>query len=114
MFFARHRQSKQPVAIKLMKTGSFNGVGQVDTVFAEAENLQALNHPNIVKIINCYALKEMQVVVIMEYMAGGELLQRLFDKKRFTENEARIFFKQMVSAVSYCHSKNIIHRDLKL
>lgn len=36
VFFGRHKQSQQPVAIKLMKAGSFDGVGQVDTVFAEA------------------------------------------------------------------------------
>lgn len=57
MFFAQHRQTSKPVAIKLMKADSFNDAGKIDSVFVEAENLKALSHPNIVQIINCYALK---------------------------------------------------------
>lgn len=51
-----------------MKAEVFNEAGKIDSVFVEAENLKALNHPNIVQIINCYALKNMEVAVIMEYM----------------------------------------------
>lgn len=40
-------------------------------VFREIENLKALKHPHIVKILNCYTLQNMQVVVVMEYLEGG-------------------------------------------
>lgn len=40
-------------------------------IFKEAENLKSLSHPNIVKIFNCYALKDMKFVVVMEYLEGG-------------------------------------------
>lgn len=83
-------------------------------LFREAEYLKSLNHPHIVKILNCYALKDMKVIIVMEYLEGGELLELLKDKKKFTEEEARFYFKQLVSAVSYCHRQGIIHRDLKL
>jgi MAP/microtubule affinity-regulating kinase len=43
-------------------------------VFREVETLKALNHPNIVKIMNCYTLTNMQLIVVMEYLSGGELL----------------------------------------
>jgi MAP/microtubule affinity-regulating kinase len=43
-------------------------------VFREAELMKSLNHRNIVKILNCYTLPNMQVVIIMEYLQGGELL----------------------------------------
>ena len=56
----------------------------------------------------------MQVVVVMEYMEGGELLKELHSRGKFTEEEAKVYFKQMVNAIAYCHSKNIVHRDLKL
>lgn len=46
-------------------------------VFREAELLKSLDHKNIVKILNCYTLSNMQVVFIMEYLEGGELLQYL-------------------------------------
>ena len=46
-------------------------------VFREAEIVKSLNHKNIVKVLNCYTLPNLQVVFIMEYLQGGELLDRL-------------------------------------
>lgn len=50
----------------------------------------------------------------MEYLEGGELLELVDKKGRFEEEEARNYFKQIVSAIAYCHSNKMIHRDLKL
>jgi MAP/microtubule affinity-regulating kinase len=72
-------------------------------VFREAELLKSLDHPNIVKIISCYTLKNMQVIFVMEYLEGGELLEyleciidvdNLFyqGKGNLAEDEARLFF----------------------
>jgi serine/threonine protein kinase len=73
-----------------------------------------LSHPHIVKILNCYTLSNMQLVVVMEYLAGGELLALLKEKTVFEEQTARKVFLQIVEAVSHCHREGIIHRDLKL
>lgn len=50
----------------------------------------------------------------MEYAKGGDLKQYLQDKGPLDEDQARKLFVQMISAVSYCHSRKTIHRDLKL
>lgn len=50
----------------------------------------------------------------MEYAAGGELFERICNAGRFSEDEARFFFQQLISGVSYCHDMQICHRDLKL
>ncbi|VVB09813.1 unnamed protein product [Arabis nemorensis] len=50
----------------------------------------------------------------MEYAAGGELFERICNAGRFSEDEARYYFKQLISGVSYCHAMQICHRDLKL
>lgn len=52
-------------------------------IFREAENMKSLTHPNIVKIINCYALQNMKFVVVMEYLEGGELKDLLQKKQQF-------------------------------
>ena len=62
-------------------------------VFSEAETLKSLNHKHIVKISNCYTLKNMEFVFVMEYLEGGELLEYLTKKGKLAEDEAKIFFK---------------------
>jgi len=57
----------------------------IDMVFREAEILKSLNHKNIVKIKNCYTLSDMKVVFVMEYLEGGELLERVEAANFFTE-----------------------------
>ena len=83
-------------------------------VFKEAELLKSLNHRHIVQIVNFFALKNMKVTFVMEYLEGGELGEYLKKKGRLEEQEACEIFKQLVSAVYFCHLNNIIHRDLKL
>jgi serine/threonine protein kinase len=82
--------------------------------FTEAETLKSLNHRGIVKLYDCIPSKNLKVIFIMEYLEGGELYEYLSQRGKLPEDEARIFFKQMVEAMVYCHERKIIHRDLKL
>jgi serine/threonine protein kinase len=75
------------VAIKHMRAdrvGTFDSSLEtaqgIDIIFRETENLKALKHPNIVKILNFYAPKGLEVVFVMEFMGGGELLEYLKSK----------------------------------
>ncbi|KAJ6305516.1 hypothetical protein OIU78_020954 [Salix suchowensis] len=54
------------------------------------------------------------LAIVMEYAAAGELFERICNAGRFSEDEARFFFQQLISGVSYCHSMQICHGDLKL
>lgn len=56
----------------------------------------------------------MQVAIIMEYLEGGELLEYVQKIGMLDEDTAKIFFKQIVKAMNYCHMNGLIHRDLKL
>ncbi|CAA2984823.1 serine threonine- kinase SAPK2 [Olea europaea subsp. europaea] len=79
----------------------------------EIMNHRALKHPNIIRFKEVL-LTPTHLAIVMEYAAGGELFERICNAGRFSEDEARFFFQQLISGVSYCHSMQICHRDLKL
>ncbi len=75
-----------------------------------------LDHPNIIKLYEVYE-NEKYIYLIMELCTGGELFDRITENTengiQFTEKEAADLFKQMMSAINYCHKNGIVHRDLK-
>ncbi|KAF8412478.1 hypothetical protein HHK36_000442 [Tetracentron sinense] len=84
-----------------------------NNVQREIINHSSLRHPNIVRFKEVF-LTPTHLAIVMEYAAGGELFERICTAGRFSEDEARFFFQQLISGVSYCHSMEICHRDLKL
>jgi serine/threonine protein kinase len=63
-------------------------------VFREAELLKSLDHRNIVKIYSCYTLQNMQVIFIMEYLEGGELLEYVECNPGFDYKSVGIFLRR--------------------
>nr|XP_018675139.1 PREDICTED: serine/threonine-protein kinase SAPK7-like isoform X1 [Musa acuminata subsp. malaccensis] len=84
-----------------------------ENVAREIINQRSLCHPNIIRFKEV-VLTPTHLAIVMEYAAGGELFERICHAGRFSEDEARYFFQQLISGVSYCHYMQICHRDLKL
>lgn len=80
---------------------------------SEAEIYLSLDHPHVARLEMVYETDE-ELHLVMEYMAGGELYDRLFARKRYSEEEAAEAAHQMLLAVAYLHAHKIAHRDLKL
>ena len=78
----------------------------------EIEVLKTVDHPNIIKLFDCYYDRNFYYMVV-EYCSGGDLFDYIQKEKCFTEKKARIIFKQLLSAINHLHKKNIVHRDLK-
>ena len=115
VYLGIHKKTKQKVAIKITNTNGIDNAEDIDSIFTEFETVKALNHPNIVGIINFFVIKKtLQTYCIMEYLEGGELLNFLQNNTKLDEIQAREIFKQIISAIDYCHKHKIIHRDLKL
>ncbi|XP_073454160.1 MAP/microtubule affinity-regulating kinase 4 isoform X3 [Aquarana catesbeiana] len=108
---ARHVLTGREVAIKIIDKTQLNP-SSLQKLFREVRIMKGLNHPNIVKLFEVIET-EKTLYLIMEYASGGEVFDYLVSHGRMKEKEARAKFRQIVSAVHYCHQKNIVHRDLK-
>merc|ERR1719265_1798546 len=80
---------------------------------AEVELCLTLDHPNVVRLEDAYDT-DREIALLTECLEGGELYGRLSAAKAFPESLAAETTKQLLRAVSYLHSHNIVHRDLKL
>lgn len=85
---------------------------KVEEIFRETQALQKLIHSNIVNLYHGFVYNK-NVILIMEYVSGGDMRKYIAEKGSIKESEARDYFSQLLDAVSYCHSKYVIHRDLK-
>uniref|UniRef100_A0A2I3H7K8 non-specific serine/threonine protein kinase n=1 Tax=Nomascus leucogenys TaxID=61853 RepID=A0A2I3H7K8_NOMLE len=108
---ARHILTGREVAIKIIDKTQLNPTS-LQKLFREVRIMKILNHPNIVKLFEVIET-EKTLYLIMEYASGGEVFDYLVAHGRMKEKEARSKFRQIVSAVQYCHQKRIVHRDLK-
>nr|XP_057945993.1 MAP/microtubule affinity-regulating kinase 3a isoform X2 [Doryrhamphus excisus] len=108
---ARHILTGREVAIKIIDKTQLNP-NSLQKLFREVRIMKILNHPNIVKLFEVIET-ERTLYLVMEYASGGEVFDYLVAHGRMKEKEARAKFRQIVSAVQYCHQKRIVHRDLK-
>ena len=78
----------------------------------EIEILQAVCHPNIVQVFQIIET-EKKAFLMLELAENGDLLDYINSRRYLNESEARFIFRQMSSGIAYCHSLDIVHRDLK-
>lgn len=106
-------RSGRLVAIKSIRKEKIKDEQDLVHIRREIEIMSSLCHPHIITIYEVFENKD-KIVIVMEYASRGDLYDYICDKKNISEREARHFFRQIVSAVHYCHQNGIVHRDLKL
>lgn len=112
VYHGRHIQSGQSVAVKVIhKNRLNNNVNLMGNIKREISIMSRLRHPYIVKLLEVMATRT-KIFFVLEFVKGGELFAKVA-KGRFSEDLSRKYFQQLISAVSYCHSRGVFHRDLK-
>lgn len=95
-------------AMKVIPKESCSGTSSA-AINNEIQVLKSLDHPNIIKIYEFYQ-DDINYYLITEFCSGGELYDRIIAMKNFCEAKAAQLMKQILSAVTYCHSRKIVHR----
>uniref|UniRef100_A0A7S4PVE9 Calmodulin n=1 Tax=Alexandrium monilatum TaxID=311494 RepID=A0A7S4PVE9_9DINO len=80
---------------------------------AECEIFLGMDHPHVARLVDVYESEE-KLDLVMECMTGGELFKRVSERKRFSEKDGAEATYQMLLAVKYIHTHNVVHRDIKL
>lgn len=109
------QNSKRPVAVKIINTEHFS----IANIEQEVEVMRALRNPYIVEVLECHhEPTEGKAYVVMELVDGQELFDRVtlndVPQGHLAEAHALPHFRDLASAVAFCHAQGIAHRDLKL
>ncbi|KAK8471023.1 hypothetical protein PHAVU_003G121600 [Phaseolus vulgaris] len=111
--FAKHTDSGQPFAVKIIEKNKIIHLNITNQIKREIATLKLLRHPNVVRLNEVLASKT-RIYMVLEYVNGGELFDIIASKAKRSEGEGRKLFQQLIDGLSYCHSKGVFHRDLKL
>ncbi|KAL2161240.1 hypothetical protein VTH06DRAFT_8460 [Thermothelomyces fergusii] len=134
---ARHRVSHQLVAIKIVakstahmtQAGSIANLDSIDyrkpttsadgglrrmplAIEREIAILKLIRHPNIIELLDIWENRS-EIYLVTEYVEKGDLFEFINWNGPLQEEEAIFYFRQIMTALDYCHSFNICHRDLK-
>uniref|UniRef100_A0A9I9CN44 non-specific serine/threonine protein kinase n=1 Tax=Cucumis melo TaxID=3656 RepID=A0A9I9CN44_CUCME len=104
--FAKNVENGDYVAIKILDREKVLRHRMVEQIKREISTLKVVKHPNVMA-------SKSKIYIVLEYVDGGELFDKIAAKGRLKEDEARKYFHQLINAVDYCHSRGVYHRDLK-
>lgn len=112
VYCAYDRKRHVDCAVKVINKELVKRNGIEEYVAREIQIMRKMNSPFIVRLIEAIETKS-SYNLVMELAPNGELFDKIVTVERFDEATARTYFQQLINAVLYCHTRNIVHRDLK-
>ena len=113
IYLAESRYTGETVTIKIInKSNIYNNYENLLLITKQIQALKLLKHRNIISLYEIYESKK-NIFLITEYISGQDLVQKLIIKKRFSEEETKQIFFQLLDALIYMHKMKICHRNLR-
>jgi tRNA A-37 threonylcarbamoyl transferase component Bud32 len=100
-------------AMKVLKKSVIAAKGQIEHTKSERDILFEVRHPYIVRLRYAFQSDD-KLYLVTDYYNGGTLFYHLRKSRHFTEERARFYAAELLSALAHLHEQNIIYRDLKL
>ena len=102
-------------AMKIYDKARMNEISHMNNVRNEIHVMEQIEHPNIIKYQETIYMND-SVNIVMELVENNSLVEYLRAQKgkKASEDNVRVIMKDILKALTYLHSKNIVHRDLKL
>lgn len=110
--YSRNVETGEKVAIKVLDKAKILQHQMVEQIKREISTMKIIRHPNVVQLFEVMASKT-KVYLVLEFINGGELFDKIVHSGKLKEDEARRYFQQLINAVDFCHSRGVYHRDLK-
>ncbi|KAG2674134.1 hypothetical protein I3760_13G120900 [Carya illinoinensis] len=110
--FARNSETGEPVALKILDKEKVLKHKMAEQIRREIATMKLIKHPNVVQLYEVMGSRT-KIFIVIEFVTGGELFDKIVNHGRMREDEARRYFQQLINAVDYCHSRGVYHRDLK-
>ncbi|KAI8335919.1 camp-dependent protein kinase 10 [Chlamydoabsidia padenii] len=112
VYLAKERTQNKVFAVKVLKKADVVRLKQVEHINSERYVLSHVAFPFIVEL-HCTFQDQQCLYMVMGYVQGGELFRHLRKAGRFGNDTTKFYAAEIILAIEYLHSKDIIYRDLK-
>jgi len=113
VYLAKRRDTGKLVAIKAIRARYLDDPDALQRFAREARTVADLSHPNIVRTEAIEEMGDRAVAIIMAYVTGGTVRDRLREYGAFSAEDVETVLRDVANALRYAHGRGIVHRDVK-
>ena len=110
--YAVNTETNEAVAIKILDKDKIQTRNMGAQIKKEISIMKMISHHHVVSVKDVFATSA-KIFIVLEFVGGGELFDKIANEGKLPEEKARFYFKQLVEGLEHCHNNGVCHRDLK-